>query len=199
MAAVSGIQPWQSDRLESASIQRRQRPRGDFATYGEQTAQRRRKKILADVGDLVRAVAKNADMDLDDCCRSVYEVAKRAAAKYGVIAEAAPERTIEPSNPGPGSTLRACAIRPATTALAQTPNPRYNRSRQLLILADTGGSNSCRTSAWKTELQSQLCNRFGLTVTVAHYPTGASKWNPIEHRLFSEISKNWAAEPLDSN
>jgi hypothetical protein len=68
----------------------------------------------------------------------------------------------------------------------------------LLILADTGGSNSCRTGAWKTELQTQLCNSFGLTVTVAHYPTGASKWNPIEHRLFSEISKNWAAEPLDS-
>ena len=75
---------------------------------------------------------------------------------------------------------------------------RYHRRRQLLILADTGGSNSCRTGAWKTELQSQLCNSFGLTVTVAHYPTGASKWNPIEHRLFSEISKNWAAEPLDS-
>jgi hypothetical protein len=43
-----------------------------------------------------------------------------------------------------------------------------------------------------------LCNAFGVTVTIAHYPTGASKWNPIEHRLFSEISKNWAAEPLDS-
>ena len=75
---------------------------------------------------------------------------------------------------------------------------RYHRRRQLLILADTGGSNSCHTGAWKTELQSQLCNSFGLTVTVAHYPSGASKWNPIEHRLFSEISKNWAAEPLDS-
>jgi hypothetical protein len=56
----------------------------------------------------------------------------------------------------------------------------------------------CRTGAWKTELQSQLCNSLGITVTVAHYPTGASKWNPIEHRLFSEISKNRAAEPLDS-
>ena len=75
---------------------------------------------------------------------------------------------------------------------------RYYRRRQLLILADTGGSNSCRTSAWKTELHTQLCNSFGLTVTVAHYPTGASKWNPIEHRLFSEISKNRAAEPLGS-
>jgi hypothetical protein len=43
-----------------------------------------------------------------------------------------------------------------------------------------------------------LCNAFGFTVTIAHFPTGASKWNPIEHRLFSEISKNWVAEPLDS-
>ena len=75
---------------------------------------------------------------------------------------------------------------------------QHSNSRQLLILADSGGSNSCRRRAWKTELQSQLADRFHLTVTVAHYPTGASKWNPIEHRLFSEISKNWAGEPLDS-
>jgi hypothetical protein len=71
-------------------------------------------------------------------------------------------------------------------------------SRQLLILSDTGGSNGCRCRAWKTELQSQLADPHGLALTVAHYPTGASKWNPIEHRLFSEISKNWAGEPLDS-
>jgi len=75
---------------------------------------------------------------------------------------------------------------------------RYRRARKLLILADTGGSNSCRRHAWKTELQAQLSNPFDLAVTVAHYPTGTSKWNPIEHRLFSEISKNWAAEPLNS-
>ena len=75
---------------------------------------------------------------------------------------------------------------------------RYRRCRQLLILSDTGGSNGYRCRAWKTELQSQLADSFGLTLTVAHYPTGASKWNPIEHRLFSEISKNWSAEPLDS-
>lgn len=47
-------------------------------------------------------------------------------------------------------------------------------------------------------VQGQLCDPFGLAITIAHYPTGASKWNPIEHRLFSEISKNWAAEPLQS-
>jgi hypothetical protein len=69
---------------------------------------------------------------------------------------------------------------------------------KLLLLADSGGSNSCTSWAWKIELQRQICNPFGLAVTIAHYPTGASKWNPIEHRLFSEISKNWAAEPLDS-
>ena len=75
---------------------------------------------------------------------------------------------------------------------------RHAGCRELLLLADAGGSSGYRCGAWKTELQSQLADRFGLTVTVAHYPTGTSKWNPIEHRLFSEISKNWAGEPLDS-
>jgi DDE family transposase len=74
----------------------------------------------------------------------------------------------------------------------------YAPARELLILADTGGSNGYRCAAWKTELHTQLATGFNLRVTVAHYPTGASKWNPIEHRLFSEISKNWAGEPLDS-
>ena len=75
---------------------------------------------------------------------------------------------------------------------------RYGRTPKLLVLADSGGSNRCTSWAWKTEIQTQVSNAFGLIVTIAHYPTGASKWNPIEHRLFSEISKNWAAEPLDS-
>jgi len=80
----------------------------------------------------------------------------------------------------------------------QEGSRRYTGSRQLLILADTGGSNSYLCYACKTELQYQLANSFGLSVTVAHYPTGASKWNPVEHRLFSEVSRNWAGEPLDS-
>lgn len=76
--------------------------------------------------------------------------------------------------------------------------PRYPDADHLAILADSGGSNSATSRAWKYGLQTRLCDRHGLTVTVAHYPTGASKWNPIEHRLFSEISKNWAGRPLDS-
>lgn len=74
----------------------------------------------------------------------------------------------------------------------------YPQSQRLLILADSGGSNGARVRAWKYALQHRLCDVFGLTVTICHYPPGASKWNPIEHRLFSEISKHWAGRPLDS-
>jgi Rhodopirellula transposase DDE domain len=70
------------------------------------------------------------------------------------------------------------------------------QARQLLILADAGGSNGCRPRLWKEQLQRQLCDRLGLSVTVCHYPTGCSKWNPIEHRLFSHMSLNWAGQPL---
>jgi hypothetical protein len=75
---------------------------------------------------------------------------------------------------------------------------RYPGAKELLILADGGRSNGPRCRAWKKVLQGRICNPFGLTVTVSHYPPGASEWNPIEHRLFSEISKNWAGEPLTS-
>jgi len=66
----------------------------------------------------------------------------------------------------------------------------------LLILADAGGSNGCRFRLWKQQIQEQLADRLGLQVTVCHYPTGASKWNPVEHRLFGPISANWAGIPL---
>jgi hypothetical protein len=65
-------------------------------------------------------------------------------------------------------------------------------------LADGGGSNGYRTRLWKEQLQTKLIDPFDLPVTVSHYPPGASKWNPIEHRLFSEISKTWAGTPLTS-
>ncbi len=74
----------------------------------------------------------------------------------------------------------------------------YTEAKQILILADSGGSNGCRPRMWKQQLQEYFSDRYGLTVVVAHYPTGCSKWNPIEHRLFSQISQNWAGVPLRS-
>ena len=67
---------------------------------------------------------------------------------------------------------------------------------RLLVLADAGGSHGCRARLWKQHLQAHVCDRFGLAVTVCHYPTGCSKWNPIEHRLFGPMSTNWAGRPL---
>ena len=74
--------------------------------------------------------------------------------------------------------------------------PAYPHATRLLILADGGGSNGHRPRLWKDQLQSQLSDGVGLSLTLCHYPTGCSKWNPIEHRLFSQISLNWAGQPL---
>lgn len=75
---------------------------------------------------------------------------------------------------------------------------RYPDATDILILADSGGSNSARSRRWKQQLQVKFVDIFGIAVTVCHYPTGASKWNPIEHRLFCQISRSWAGVPLTS-
>lgn len=74
----------------------------------------------------------------------------------------------------------------------------YPVAKSLLILADGGGSNGYRSRAWKQQIQTKLCDEFGLSVTVCHYPTRCSKWNPIERRLFNFISMNWSGKPLRS-
>jgi len=75
---------------------------------------------------------------------------------------------------------------------------RYPKARCLLITADGGGSNGTRVRLWKWELQ-KFVNRTGLTITVCHMPPGTSKWNRIEHRLFSFITQNWRGKPLESH
>jgi Rhodopirellula transposase DDE domain len=72
----------------------------------------------------------------------------------------------------------------------------YPDRDRLLILADGGGANGYNLRTWKKDLQDRLCDVFGLTVTLSHYPPGCSKWNPVEYRLFSHISTNWAGQPL---
>lgn len=73
----------------------------------------------------------------------------------------------------------------------------YPQQRQLLIEADCGGGNGNRCWLWKFGLQ-QLADEYDLQITVTHLPTGASKWNPVEHRMFCFISQNWAGQPLVS-
>jgi transposase len=74
-------------------------------------------------------------------------------------------------------------------------NPQADK---VLILADCGGTNGCRSRSWKLHVQEKLCDKFGLSVTVCHFPPGCSKWNPVERRLFSQISLNWEGKPLRS-
>jgi hypothetical protein len=71
----------------------------------------------------------------------------------------------------------------------------YPKTRELLICADSGGGNAARSRLWKAKLQ-EFADQSELAITVAHYPPGTSKWNKIEHRMFSFISLNWKGKPL---
>ena len=73
----------------------------------------------------------------------------------------------------------------------------YKHAEELLICADGGGSNGSRSRSWKFFLQ-ELANKIGISITVCHYPPGTSKWNKIEHRMFSFISLNWKGKPLEN-
>ena len=79
----------------------------------------------------------------------------------------------------------------------RSDRPQFADESKLLILCDAGGSNDYRARNWKLQIQ-QLADCYDLHIMVCHYPPGASKWNPIEHRLFSMISLNWAGKPLRS-
>jgi transposase len=76
-------------------------------------------------------------------------------------------------------------------------NARYPDAKTLTLTADSGGSNSPRTRLWRSELQ-RLADRTGLQIRVCHFPPGTSKWNKIEHRMFSFVSLNWRGKPLES-
>ncbi|MGC1649833.1 MAG: ISAzo13 family transposase, partial [Candidatus Sulfotelmatobacter sp.] len=75
---------------------------------------------------------------------------------------------------------------------------QYPQAQQLLITADAGGSNGSRLRLWKTEIQ-KLADELRISISICHFPPGTSKWNKIEHRLFSFISQNWRGKPLVSH
>lgn len=72
----------------------------------------------------------------------------------------------------------------------------YPEAKELLVMADSGGSNSAKSRVWKAQLQ-KLADATGLSISVCHFPPGTSKWNKVEHRLFSHISINWRGRPLE--
>src|SRR5487761_1242162 len=92
----------------------------------------------------------------------------------------------------------AFAVQTIRTWWQKAGQPAYPGATRLLICADGGGSNGYRTRLWKTELAA-LAAGTGLQITVCHFPPGTSKWNKIEHRLFSQISMNWRGRPLTSH
>jgi Rhodopirellula transposase DDE domain len=91
----------------------------------------------------------------------------------------------------------AFAVAALRTWWLETGRWCYPRARRLAIEADCGGANGNRSWGWRIGLQA-LADEFGLTITVGHYPPGASKWNWIEHRMFNLISANWSGQPLIS-
>ena len=117
------------------------------------------------------------------------------AIPYGVYDVAADAGWVSVGTDHDTSTFAVSTIRRWWQSMGM---PLYPAARRLLICADGGGSNSSRTRLWKVEL-ARLAADTGLEVTVCHLPPGTSKWNKIEHRLFSHISMNWRSRPLENH
>ena len=90
------------------------------------------------------------------------------------------------------------AVDSIVTWLSNYAFDRYSKIKKLLILADSGGSNGALPRLWKYSLYEKIAKQFDIKITVCHYPTGASKWNMVDHRLFSYITLNWKGVPLRS-
>jgi hypothetical protein len=116
------------------------------------------------------------------------------ATPYGIYDQQASHALVAVGTSATTSQFAVASIRHWWRQFGKT---RYPDAHHLLIEADAGGCNGHRPHLWKRELQ-QLSNDTDLSITVCHYPTGASKWNPIEHRVFGQITKNWAGHPLRS-
>ena len=116
------------------------------------------------------------------------------AIPYGVLDLKANEGFVSVGVTNDTSAFAVNSIRAWWAALGRA---RYPEARCLTITADGGGSNSSRTRLWKTELQ-KLANDLQIAIRVCHFPPGTSKWNKIEHRMFSYVSLNWRGRPLES-
>ena len=112
---------------------------------------------------------------------AVSQMARRRDAFTGFALQGTPSADYSPS--------------PSALLARSVGKKRYSKSNSLLICADAGGSNGYRSHLWKKELQ-EFCDAEKIKISVCHFPPGTSKWNKIEHRLFSFISMNWRGKPL---
>lgn len=124
----------------------------------------------------------------------VYDFGKEKAVPYGVFDIEKNEGFV---NVGTNYDTSAFAVESIRRWWHSMGAQKYQTARCLLVTADGGGSNGTRRRQWKTELQ-KFANETGLVITVCHFPPGTSKWNKIEHRLFSHITMNWQGKPLES-
>jgi len=128
---------------------------------------------------------------------NVYDflaLAEGQAALYGAYD---PQRNAGMVNVGMSHDTAAFAVESIRRWWRHVGRHHYSSSRRLLLCADGGGSNGSRNRLWKWAVQ-EFADTTGLSITICHYPPGASKWNAIEHRMFSFISINWRGEPLVS-
>lgn len=116
------------------------------------------------------------------------------AVPYGIYDLSANTGWVSVGNDGDTAAFAVATLRRWWTQVGQVA---YPHAKRLMISADAGGSNGYRVRLWKTEL-AQLATDTGLAITICHYPPGTSKWNKIEHRLFSAITSNWRGRPLTS-
>lgn len=127
-------------------------------------------------------------------CHDFKDKEKGHAIPYGVYDMHANEGMVSVGVTHDTSAFAVASIRAWWRHLGQA---RYPKATTLTITADGGGSNSSRTRLWKTELQ-KLANEIGIPIRVCHFPPGTSKWNKIEHRMFSYVSLNWRGRPLET-
>ena len=125
----------------------------------------------------------------------IHDFAKKHARPYGVYDQTRNEGWVSVGVDHDTAAFAAESIRRWWRWMGRKA---YPDAEQLLITADAGGSNGVRIRLWKVELQ-KLADETGLQITVCHFPPGTSKWNKIEHRLFSYISQNWRGQPLLSH
>ena len=129
------------------------------------------------------------------CALPIFPGKAGKAIPYGVYDVGADTGWVSVGNDGDTAAFAVETLRRWWTTIAR---PAYPHATKLLITADAGGSNGYRLRLWKKELAA-LADEIGIPITVCHMPPGTSKWNRIEHRLFSHISMNWAGQPLTSH